>query len=107
MVRALIGYGIAAFAIAVLPFANVNGDKEDEYFSDGMTDEINGAVAATYFNRRDYDRAIALAKRAIEIDPRVPSGIFMLEQAYQHTGRYTEALAVLDQAGNPPACSLS
>jgi TolB-like protein/Flp pilus assembly protein TadD len=27
-------------SIAVLPFTNVGGDKEDEYFSDGLTDEL-------------------------------------------------------------------
>jgi len=29
-----------AKSIAVLPFTNVGGDKEDEYFSDGLTDEL-------------------------------------------------------------------
>jgi TolB-like protein/thioredoxin-like negative regulator of GroEL len=32
-------------AIAVLPFANVSGDASREFFSDGMTDEISGALA--------------------------------------------------------------
>ena len=32
-------------AVAVMPFANLSGDKEQEYFSDGMTDEISGALA--------------------------------------------------------------
>lgn len=27
-------------SIAVLPFSNVGGDKEDEYFNDGLTDEL-------------------------------------------------------------------
>src|SRR5213594_3259970 len=60
--RAMVGYGIAAFAvlqivepvmhglhwpdaIVVLPFANLSGDKENEYFSDGMTEEIINALA--------------------------------------------------------------
>jgi hypothetical protein len=29
-----------AASIAVLPFANMSGDKEDEYFSDGLAEEI-------------------------------------------------------------------
>src|SRR5262249_21299810 len=32
-------------SIAVLPFANVSGDASQEFFSDGMTDEIIAALA--------------------------------------------------------------
>jgi len=32
-------------SIAVLPFANVSGDASRDFFSDGMTDEISGALA--------------------------------------------------------------
>jgi serine/threonine protein kinase len=32
-------------SIAVLPFANMSGDKENEYFSDGLADEIINALA--------------------------------------------------------------
>jgi TolB-like protein/Tfp pilus assembly protein PilF len=32
-------------SIAVLPFANIGGDKEQEYFSDGLADEIINALA--------------------------------------------------------------
>ncbi len=35
----------ASTALAVLPLANVSGDKEQEFFSDGMTDEISSALA--------------------------------------------------------------
>jgi TolB-like protein len=34
-----------AISIAVLPFANVSGDAAQEFFSDGMTDEIIAALA--------------------------------------------------------------
>src|SRR6266699_1533412 len=34
-----------AISIAVLPFANLSDDKQQEFFSDGMTDEISGALA--------------------------------------------------------------
>src|SRR5438874_1109507 len=34
-----------AISIAVLPFANLSSDAEQEFFSDGMTDEISGALA--------------------------------------------------------------
>ena len=33
-----------AQSIAVLPFVNQSGNPEDEYFSDGMTDELAGAL---------------------------------------------------------------
>jgi TolB-like protein/Tfp pilus assembly protein PilF len=32
-------------SIAVLPFANLSGEKENEYFSDGMTEELINALA--------------------------------------------------------------
>src|SRR5215469_16296171 len=37
--------GEAAPSIAVLPFANTSGDKEQEYFSDGLAEEIINALA--------------------------------------------------------------
>ncbi len=33
-------------SVAVLPFVNTGGDPKDEYFSDGMTDELAHALAA-------------------------------------------------------------
>jgi TolB-like protein/Tfp pilus assembly protein PilF len=35
----------ASPSIVVLPFANLSGEKENEYFSDGMTEEIINALA--------------------------------------------------------------
>src|ERR1700730_10382734 len=34
-----------AISIAVMPFANVSSDPSQDFFSDGMTDEIAGALA--------------------------------------------------------------
>ena len=34
-----------AISVAVMPFANLSGDAGQDYFSDGMTDEISGALA--------------------------------------------------------------
>ena len=40
--RQRVPQGAARVTVAVLPFANLSADKSDEYFSDGMTDEIRG-----------------------------------------------------------------
>jgi adenylate cyclase len=32
-------------SIAVLPFANMSGDPEQEYFADGMVEEITTAIS--------------------------------------------------------------
>jgi len=32
-------------SIAVLPFVNMSGDKEQEYFSDGLTEELLNSLA--------------------------------------------------------------
>ncbi len=59
--------GARRSAIAVLPFANMSADPENEYFSDGITEEIISAVAgipelrvtartsAFQFKKREHD----------------------------------------------------
>ncbi len=39
------GGGSVANSVAVLPFANMSGDKEQIYFSDGLSEEIRSALA--------------------------------------------------------------
>src|SRR4029434_6721095 len=34
-----------AISVAVLPFTNLSSDPEQEFFSDGITEEITGALA--------------------------------------------------------------
>ena len=36
---------VGAISVAVLPFANLSGDASQEFFSDGMTEEITSALA--------------------------------------------------------------
>ena len=56
-----------AHSIAVLPFVNISGDKEQEYFSDGLTEEllnslsrvnelqVAGRTSSFYFKGKDVD----------------------------------------------------
>jgi serine/threonine protein kinase/tetratricopeptide (TPR) repeat protein len=39
---------VAAATIAVLPFANMSGDPDNEYFSDGITDDITSALTQVH-----------------------------------------------------------
>ena len=39
--------GAKANTVAVLPFANLSGDRSQDYFSDGMAEEVRSALAAT------------------------------------------------------------
>ncbi len=42
--RGLFGGGAAPLTIAVLPFRNLSGDRSQDYFSDGLTDEVRTAL---------------------------------------------------------------
>jgi TolB-like protein len=44
-------------SIAVLPFVNMSGDKEQEYFSDGLTEELLNSLAEI------NERQVAAPKR--------------------------------------------
>ncbi len=43
--RAAAASPAGAISVAVLPFANVTGDGNQDFFSDGITDEISGALS--------------------------------------------------------------
>jgi TolB-like protein/tetratricopeptide (TPR) repeat protein len=64
-------------SIAVLPFVNLSGDKEQEYFSDGLTEEllnslaeINGlqvAARTSAFSFKGKDNDIAMVARKLNV----------------------------------------
>jgi len=41
-----VAFSSPAHSIAVLPFVNLSGDKDQEYFSDGLTEELLNSLAA-------------------------------------------------------------
>ncbi len=61
------GFNPPPHSIAVLPFVNLSGDKEQEYFSDGLTEEllnslsrinelqVAGRTSSFYFKGKDVD----------------------------------------------------
>jgi len=61
--------GLPHSSIAVLPFANMSGDKEQEYFSDGLAEEIINALAQIP-GLKVIARTSAFAFRGKELDIR-------------------------------------
>jgi hypothetical protein len=53
------GSGDRKPSIAVLPFENMSGDKENEYFSDGLAEEIIAAADGSQLWSARYDRELA------------------------------------------------
>ena len=51
-------------SIAVLPFANMSGDPEQDYFADGMVEEI-----ITALSRIRFERLVDHAARRLRVDP--------------------------------------
>ncbi|MBA3658928.1 MAG: protein kinase [Gemmatimonadales bacterium] len=56
-------------SLAVLPFVNVGGDPKEEYFSDGMTDELTSGLSKVA-GLRVASRTSAFAFKGQEIDVR-------------------------------------
>ena len=59
----------ATTSVAVLPFVNVGGDAQDEYFSDGMTDELTMALSDVQ-GLRVASRTSAFAFKDRNVDAR-------------------------------------
>jgi TolB-like protein/DNA-binding winged helix-turn-helix (wHTH) protein len=63
------GSADGAASIAVLPFVNLSDDKEQEYFSDGLSEEIINALARIY-SLKVIARTSAFAFRGQNVDIR-------------------------------------
>jgi eukaryotic-like serine/threonine-protein kinase len=72
--------------IAVLPFANLSGDKENEYFSDGLTEEMIGALTRLP-DLRVTARSSAFALRGKNLDVREIGGKLNVEHVLEGSVR--------------------
>jgi len=91
----------AARSIAVLPFANMSGDKEQEYFSDGLADEIINLLAQTP-GLKVIARTSAFAFRGKEQDIRAIAATLgvgaILEGSVRRSGERVRVTAQLISA---------
>jgi len=69
-------------SIAVLPFANLSADADNEYFSDGITEDIRGRLSRTGERR---DSARTFGERVVRMAPELPNGY--AELGYFHLSR--------------------
>ncbi len=108
MRRALLGPGAPpahAVRLAVLPFANLSGDMQQEYFSDGLTQEMIAqlgrlhpknltVIARTSVMRyKKGDTPIDQIGRELDVD-------YILEGSAQHEGSRVKVTAELIQVKN-------
>ncbi len=77
-------------SIAVLPFSNLSGDPEQEYFADGIAEDIITALSkiSNLLTRSDDDRARAFFRKSIELDPHCAMGLVWLAWAYWSDARF-------------------
>jgi TolB-like protein/Tfp pilus assembly protein PilF len=76
----------SAPSLAVLPFANLGGDKENEYFSDGLAEDIIGALTQVP-GLRVVARTSAFAFRGKEQDVREISARLNVEHVLEGSVR--------------------
>jgi TolB-like protein len=90
-------------SIAVLPFANMSGDKEQEYFSDGLAEEIINALA-NIAGLRVIARTSAFAFKGQNIDIREIARTLgvehLLEGSVRRSGNRIRVTAQLITASN-------
>lgn len=92
-----------AASIAVLPFANLSSDKENEYFSDGLAEEIINTLAKVP-GLRVTARTSAFAFRGKEQDVRTIAGKLnvetVLEGSVRRSGNRVRVAAQLIKAAD-------
>jgi len=85
-------------SIAVLPFANLSADKENEYFSDGISEELIGALAKVG-GLRVVSRTSAFAFKGKSVSAREIGATldvrFLLEGSVRRAGNHLRASAQL------------
>jgi TolB-like protein/Tfp pilus assembly protein PilF len=65
---------------------------------DPLSPSINEHLAWPYYYSHDYDRAIALFEKTIEMEPGFKNVHFRLGLAFLHKGMYEEAIAKIEDA---------
>lgn len=92
-----------AISIAVLPFANVSADASQDFFSDGMTDEIAGALAKVP-DLRVVARSSAFQFKGQNQEARAMGqalgATHLIEGSVRQLGNRVRITAQLIQAGN-------
>ena len=98
-----IDLGISATSIAVLPFENMSGDKDNEYFSDGLTEtilhmlaqvpDLKVAARTSSFAFKGQSKTIQEIATALEVG-------HVLEGSVQHAGDQIRVTAQLIRASD-------
>ena len=93
-------------SIAVLPFSNMSGDPEQEYFADGITEDIiTDAVALSRAarDRAQFDASPTRARRSTCRQVGRELGVrYVLEGSVRRTGNRVRITAQLIDAGHGP-----
>jgi TolB-like protein len=89
-------------SIAVLPFVNLSGDKEQEYFSDGLTEELLNSLAAinelqvaartSAFSFKGKDNDIGMIARKLNVGALLEGSVRRSEHTIRITAQLIDAV---------------
>jgi TolB-like protein len=89
-------------SIAVLPFVNLSGDKEQEYFSDGLTEELLNSLAAinqlqvaartSAFSFKGKDNDIGIIARKLNVGALLEGSVRRSEHTIRITAQLIDAV---------------